>query len=237
MSRWLAVVALALVASLVACASGSTDWSQADGRINDRFDSRVPDQWTPPADVWVWPDHGAKKDLGVWPQPDTRARDLAAPPDAAVKPDSKPPVNCPDTHETNESCNVSKYLGSTKEGGSWPSTKGTINPGSDVDWYRAKGAEESHTCLPFTSQKYYFRVRLTVPAGRALRVCLYKESCGGGGYCASNTVKTTASQLNVNYKVSGTCALNDDTTAYFKVESTDGKGGCVSYTVAYNYND
>lgn len=225
-------LAVVVVFVLVGCAGGKPGVTRVDG-------------WTAPRDsgvefyVWpdLWPDTTSTPD--VWPAADVAA-DVGVPtpdlisPDTAPPPDIGPPA-CPDNYEPNESCAARFNLGSTMEGGSWVSRKATASPASDVDWYRGEGQEESHTCLPFTNQTYYLKVRVTAPAGRRLKVCLYKESCTATPTCATHT--TAGSQVELKYKVSGTCAFNDDTTAYFKVEPADGQGGCADYTVAFNYND
>jgi hypothetical protein len=191
-------------------------------------------------EAYIWPDVWPDQTITTWDTGSDIAVDAGvtwdvwAPDTTPPTPDTGPP-SCPDSHEPNQSCFAASDLGSIKEGSSWKSSKGTASPSSDVDWYKGEGQEGSHTCLPFTSQDYYLKVRITVPTGRKLRVCLYKGSCTAAPTCQTNT--TAGTQLEVKYKVSGTCAFNDDTTAYFKVEPVDGEGGCTNYTVAFNYND
>ena len=228
-----------MLVALVGCASGKQALSGGgDLGISDRatFEAYMwPDQGPVP-DVPRFPDtlshdFGQSWDLGV-----DLSRDLWVPTPDQGTVDSAPPA-CADTYEPNQSCAAHRSLGSTRESASWISRRATIHPGTDVDWFRAVGEEGSHTCLPFTNQTYYFKVRVTVPTGRELRVCLRKGSCSGFPTCATNLGTPGPTQLNVTYKVNGTCAINDDTTAYIKVEAADGKGGCDEYTVAFNYND
>ena len=228
--------ALPAVATLVmACASGKGAPGGFDGAGWEGGIADAGLRDTSGRDAYVWPDRGQPDTMQIdaytW---DKGAEDLG-PPDLG-EPDSGP-VACPDSHEPNQSCTAARNLGSTKEGSSWKSRTGTLSPSSDIDWFRAEGEEGSHTCLPFTNQKYYFKVRLTVPTGRVLRVCVRRGGCSGSLVCADNASSPTTTQLNVQYKVSGTCAFNDDTTAYFKVESIDGQGACDPYTIAFNYDD
>ena len=188
-----------------------------------------PDMGTPP-DAFIHPD-GVKLDISQLP-------DTVGPVDAGPPPDTVPPpdaqVPCPDPLEPNQTCSSGKSLGSLKESSTWIKKSATMDPAADIDWYTATGEEESHTCLPFTSQCYKLKVKLTVPAGRQLKVCVYKESCTASGTCKTGTGPTV---LDVEYKVSGTCALNDDTDAKILVEQQDGTGGCDPYEVSFNYND
>ena len=160
--------------------------------------------------------------------------DAAAVPDATPAPDGPPP--CPDPYEPNEICSASKSLGTAKEGSGWLSTTGTSIPSGDVDWYTAKGEEGSNWCIPGTSECFYLKVRLDVPAGRKLKVCVMQDSCTAGATCADNTATPGPQQLNVQYKVNGTCALNDDTYPRIWVEQLDATGGCGPYTISVNYD-
>lgn len=231
-----AAVCITAAVLTLGCAGGKPTANGRDGSTGN-------EQGLPWLDAYVWPDQYVYRD-GPQPQPDLAADsgvvssdlgvDQALPPDLG-KPDSAP-ISCPDIHEPNQICAAAKYLGSIGEGSSFNTNAATLDPGSDVDWYRADGKEDSHTCLPFTNQTYYFKVRLTVPAGRELRICLYKDACGGAATCLNNAGNPGPTQLEVKYKVSGTCAFNDDTTGYFKVDAMDGKGGCTTYSVGFNYN-
>ena len=225
-----AAVCLAVAVLTLGCAGGKPSGS---GHFDGATGS---EQGLPWLDAYVWPDQYVYRD---GPQPDLAADSVIVNEDLGVddlgKPDSAP-APCPDIHEPNEICAAARNLGSTGEGSTFKTNAASLDPGSDVDWYRAEGKEDSHTCLPFTNQTYYFKVRLTVPAGRELRICLYKESCGGTATCLNNAGTPGPTQLEVKYKVSGTCAFNDDTTGYIKVDAMDGKGGCKTYSVGFNYN-
>ncbi len=193
-------------------------------------------------DAYLWPDLGLPPDAFIHPDgvkldisqlPDTLGPvDAGPPPDTVPPPDAQVP--CPDPLEPNQTCSSGKSLGSLKESSTWVKKSATMDPAADIDWYTAEGEEGSHTCLPFTSQCYKFKVKLTVPAGRKLKVCVYKESCTAFGSCKTGTGPTV---LDVEYKVSGTCAFSDDTDAKILVEQQDGTGGCDPYEVSFNYND
>jgi hypothetical protein len=162
------------------------------------------------------------------------------PPDAGP-PDSGPlgdgASSCPDPYEPNESCAAAKSIGSAPEGNAWYSREATTYPAGEADWFIAIGEEQPHTCMPFASQTYYFKVKLTVPAGRQLRVCLYQDSCSGSGICADNASATGPTELVVQYEVDGICTLNDDTVAKIMVDTLDGAESCTPYTIAYNYDE
>ncbi len=226
------MLAVAAAMLLIGCAGGKPLPTRGDGWSSPRDSS---------AEIYIWPDvwPDTTSPPDVWPADTSTPVDSTPPPDLG-SPDMRPSPDtgspaCPDSYEPNETCAGRFNLGSTKEGSSWISRKGTASPATDVDWFRGEGKEGSHTCLPFTKQTYYLKVRLTAPAGRKLKLCLYKGSCTAMPVCATHT--TAGSQVEVKYKVSGTCAFDDDTTAYFKVEPADGQGGCANYTVAFNYND
>lgn len=224
-----------LVLSVVGCASGN------EGVVADT--DPIIDQ-LPRDDAYIWPDLGPAPDAFIWPDgmgdvsiyhdADPTPPDSAVP-DATPAPDSQPP--CPDPYEPNEICAASKSLGTTKEGSSWLSKTGTSNPPVDVDWYTAKGEEGSGLCFPGTSECFYLKVRLDVPVGRHLKVCVMQDSCSAGATCAKNASVPGPQQLNVQYKVNGTCALNDDTYPKIWVEQLDAAGGCDSYTIAVNFDE
>jgi hypothetical protein len=229
---------LAVLAVLtVGCAAGSTP----SGPGNDLGGHDGGGSAEAGQDAYIWPDMGPPPDAFIHPDgvkldisqlPDTGPVDAGPPPDTVPPPDSQVP--CPDPLEPNQTCSSGKSLGTLKESSTWIKKTGTMDPGTDIDWFTAKGEEKSHTCLPLTSQCYKLKVKLTVPAGRKLKVCVYKDSCTALGTCKSGTGPTV---LDVEYKVSGTCAFNDDTDAKIKVEQQDGTGGCDPYEVSFNYND
>ena len=168
------------------------------------------------------------------PPPDKpKPPDLPPPPPDMGKPDQPKPT-CKDVYEPNNNCSASKALGTSTQGGAWVTKSATADPGTDVDWFWAKGLEKSHSCFPGTSQKYTFKVRLQVPSGRKLKVCVYKDACSGSSSCGSGTGPT---QVSVQYKVSGICALNDDTEARILVQDLNGSGGCDPYSVSFYYAD
>ena len=187
-----------------------------------------------------WP----KKDIKPWPQKDSGRKDgpagdikpwpkdLPPPPPDQGKPDLPPPKPCPDPYEVNNNCSGHRNLGIVKEGGSWITKQASLSPVGDVDWFSGEGQESSHTCIPFTSQTYYFRLRVTVPAGRNVKACVVKGACSGQDSCQS---KTGPAQINVSYKVAGTCTLNDDTKARMMVQALDSKHDCTNYTITYGY--
>ena len=135
-----------------------------------------------------------------------------------------------DGYENNNSCGGHSF-GQFTESGSWYNKSARISPTTDVDWFYVRAIEDYHWCFPGTSQSYYFRVRVYVPSGRSYQVCLRKGSCGGSITCAQG-----GGTLNVSYKVSGTCTLSDDTTAYWYIRAIDGKTQCQTYSFAYHYN-
>jgi hypothetical protein len=187
---------------------------------------------------YLWPDLGAPPDAFIWPA-DLPIHD-AWPTADLLPPDGPTPdahIPCPDPYEPNESCTAGKSLGTISEGSSWLTKTATLDPGTDVDWYTATGEEDSHTCLPLTSQCYYFKARLQVPAGRHLKLCVVQDYCSASSSCADNAGTPGPQQLDVQYKVSGTCALNDDTDAKIQVQQLDGQGGCQSYTLSINYDE
>ena len=103
-----------------------------------------------------------------------------------------------------------------------------------MDWFSAKGVEKNHSCFPGTSQKFTFKVRVTVPAGRNFKVCVYKDSCSGSSSCSTGAGPT---QVEVTYKVKGICALSDDTEARILVQNLSTKGACPPYSVSFYYAD
>ena len=135
-----------------------------------------------------------------------------------------------DGYESNNSCGQRKYLGAVNEGSTWISKAATIAPPTDVDWFYANGYEGTHACVPWSSQKYYFKVRVYVPAGRTFKACVGNNSC-------SVSCKTGSGVISLQYTRSGKCAYTDNTTGYIMVQAVDGKTGCKSYTVSFNYND
>jgi len=247
MSRRIVVpAALALLTALAAgCAAGNTATPPvAEGGPSG--DGGVAEAG---ADGYIWPDLGPLPDAYIHPdgvkydingQTDGSPSDgppqpQDAGPDSTPQPDAHVP--CPDPLEPNQTCSSGKSLGSVNEGSSWVKKSATLDPGADIDWFTASGNEGSHTCLPLTSQCYYFKVKLSVPQGRKLRVCVYKDSCTASGTCADNAATPGPAVLNVQYKVSGTCAFNDDTDAKILIEPLDGTGGCDPYEVSYNYDE
>ena len=134
-----------------------------------------------------------------------------------------------DGYENNNSCGQRKSLGSVTEDAGWISKSATISPPNDVDWFYATGNERSHVCLPWTSQAYYFKVRIYVPLGRTFKACLGNNSCSG-------SCKTGSGIISLQYTRKGTCAYTDNTTGIISVQSADGKTGCQSYTVSFSYN-
>jgi hypothetical protein len=191
-------------------------------------------------DGYVWPDLGQPPDAFIWPDlcdagdgPLDGPSDQRAP-DLTLSPDSQ--VVCNDVFEPNETCVAARALGSILEGSGWKSSSATANPATDVDWYSAEGLEDSHTCFPLTSQCYYFKVQLIVPAGRELKVCVLSDSCTGSMTCANNQGSPGPKTLTVQFKVSGTCGFDDDTSARILVTPLD-TGGCATYSVGFRYDE
>jgi hypothetical protein len=231
---------LVLLLPLVACASGK---ESAAPDIPGQKDHGVglepyawPDLAQPLEDGEASPD--APHDLV--PQPDHEPAPDATSADAswadAAPPDSGPGP-CPDTYEPNETCGAAKFLDSVKEGSTWIARTATSSPAGDVDWFTADGEEKANTCVPLTSECFTFKVRLDVPAGRRLKICVMQDSCSAKPVCADNGASPGPTQLDVQYKVDGMCAFNDDTTAKIWVEQLDSSSACQPYTVAFNYND
>lgn len=224
-------VALAFV---VGCAAGApTGGSDGpllqDGKVTAPDRARPLDRGPRP-DRNTTPDRTVRKD-GPTPKPDLRPRpDLKPPP-----PDKGSVKICPDNYEPNSNCSGAVTLASVNEGKTWTSRSGTISPATDVDWYLAKGLEASHLCVPGTSQKYTFTVRLLVPAGRMLKVCLYQDSCLGTSSCKDNMGMPGPTTLELSYGVKGICTVNDDTEARIMVHGVDGKHTCDPYTLQLNY--
>ncbi len=225
----LLVLALALSGCANARNTGST-------KKNVRQDSGVKDKKvTPPpkkdrGGVKPKQDKGRKdgpvSDVKPWP------KDLPPPPPDQGKPDLPTPKPCPDPLEPNNTCLAGRSIGSTTEGTAWVKKSATLSPPGDVDWFYAAGKEASHSCLPFTSQTYYFRFRVDVPAGRQVKACVIKDSCSGSNICKT---ASGPSQINVQYKVSGTCAFTDDTKAKMMVQALDTKHSCAPYSMSFNY--
>jgi len=136
-----------------------------------------------------------------------------------------------DGWESNNSCGANKNLGSVNED-SWKSTTASISPPGDVDWFRFQGLEAYHACWPGSSQTYYLRVQVVVPAGRTYRVCVYRDSCSGASSCANGT-----GTMTVQRSVGGTCGYNDNKWGYVLVYAIDGKQQCQGYTLSWNYHD
>lgn len=225
------VLAILLAA---ACAKG-TPRGSADGPAGDAGDGGVA---TVDTGHVSWPDGGSLDGFGGWPdlspqQPDGGAADAGQTGLDAGSDASQP---CTDPSEPNNTCTVAKSIGSTKEGKSWLSKARPLDPASDVDWYLVKGIEGSHFCVPFSSQCYRMKVRLKVPSSRKLRVCIWSSSCTGSPTCKDNQGTTAPTTIETSYKVNGTCTLNDDTTAYIRVDNRGSSGGCSNYTVEVNYD-
>jgi len=208
-----------------------------------------------PPDPGTGHDAGKRLDTGgQWP-------DLGDPPDAFVRPDGLPdfmppaleagpgdsgtqghdsgtaPLGCPDGYEKNENCSSAKDIGTVKEDASPATRTATLSPVGDVDWYRAKGKEKNHfPCFPGRKQSYVFTVKVDLPAGRKVKLCLTKGSCTGSQTCTDNSTSPARTRLVQSYKVSGTCGADDSTTAYIMVQGIDGKQDCKPYTVSYQYN-
>ena len=136
-----------------------------------------------------------------------------------------------DGWESNNSCAANKNLGSVSED-AWKSITASISPPTDADWFRFQGLEAYHACWPGSSQTYYLRVQVIVPAGRTYRVCVYRDSCSGASTCATGT-----GTMTVQRSVGGKCGSNDNKWGYVLVYATDGKQQCQGYTLSYNYHD
>jgi len=225
------LLTLPLVALTWACASGNETLYPDHSAV-------ILDLGPPAQDGYMWPDLGPPPDAFVWPDglPDASIYDDGGVVDGAPPPADAAPA-CPDPYEPNAVCATAKSLGSTKEGSSWLSKTATSSPSNDVDWYMADGTEGSNFCFPGTTECFNFKVRVDVPAGRRLKVCVMKESCTAGATCADNGTNPGPTQLNVKYGVSGTCALDDDTKAVIWVEQLDALGDCDAYTIAVNYDE
>jgi hypothetical protein len=178
------------------------------------------------SDFRPWPDH-RPSDRRVDGRPVDRARDHLAPDSSKT---------CPDVNEPNESCAAATAAGSAAEGSGWVNLTATLDPGSDQDWFSAKGLEGSHFCLPGSSQCYTFAVQVAVPTGRVFQVCLLKDNCAGTPSCVNNVSSPGPKTLSAQYKVDGTCALTDDAAALIQVKPADGKGGCTPYTFSFRYD-
>lgn len=227
-----AIVCLVLAGcGFAACATGEPVNGQRDAR-KGKSDQR-PD-W-----MWPWLD-GSPLPPDLPPrapdaalQPDQLARDSFKAPDKTIAPDQG--VSCPDGHEPNNVCSSATNAGSVTEDKGYSSPKyGTLDTASDVDWFSATGVEASGTCIPFTSECFQFKVQVSVPAGRTLKVCLYKDNCNGASTCVSNLSGQTT--LTTQFKLDGTCAYTDDASARIMVQPTDGKGSCDNYSVIFRYD-
>ncbi len=188
---------------------------------------------------WGWPDWGGGLEPWTWPEaswplPDAGVRDWGVPQDGG---DGGTTVPCKDNYEPNEYCSDAKSVGTAAEGTTWVSKTATVDPGNDADWYTAVGEEGTHFCVPFLSQTYNFKVRLAVPSGRVLKLCVYQDNCLASGVCKDNASVTAPTTLEVSYSVSGTCGSTDDTTAKVLVHAVSGAGACPPYTLSFNYDD
>jgi hypothetical protein len=215
--RWILATALATLA-LCGCAGEGSPGDDAGSR-----DFAVLD-WS--LEPYAWPD--------LFPIREARVPADLGPPDAGLPPDQGQPKPCRDGYEPNENCSGARSLGSINESSSYTSKTATIDPSGDADWYAVKAIEGTHACFPGTSQTYYFRARVTVPAGRKLKVCVYKDSCLASGTCAEKAGPTT---IEARYKVNGRCGGNDDTSARVLVHATDASGACPPYTLGLKYDE
>ena len=134
-----------------------------------------------------------------------------------------------DGYETNNICAQRKYLGGVNEDAGWISKSATISPPTDVDWFYGNGYEKAHVCFPWTSQAYYFKVRVYVPSGRTFRACVGNNTC-------NVSCKTGSGTISLQYTRKGQCAYTDNTTGIMSVQAVDGKTGCQSYTISFSYN-
>lgn len=188
------------------------------------------------------PHKPVKKDQGVTPPQKDQGRldgpvhdtkpwpkDLPPPTPDKTPP---PPKPCPDPYEVNNNCSGGRSLGIVNEGATWILKTPTLSPKGDVDWFYGEGHEISHSCIPLTGQTYYFRMRVLVPPGRSVKACVVQGACSGQDSCQS---KTGPAQINVSYKVKGTCAINDNTKAWMLVQALDSKHDCVPYAISYGY--
>jgi hypothetical protein len=123
------------------------------------------------------------------------------------------------------------------EGAGWATATSAIQPSSDSDWYAAQGIEKSHSCVPLDLQCFVFTVRLDVPAGRQLEVCLHGDYCTAQAHCADTAGQPGPTQLTVTYEVFGTCGFRDDTLGLIRVHATDGISTCAPYKLAYRYDE
>ena len=170
--------------------------------------------------------------------PDGGSRDSATPIDGSPD-DGSPddgPSTCADPFEPNEVCAAAHLLGEIREGGAWTSQTGTSSPVSDADWFKVVAREEPNWCFPYIPECFRLKVRLDVPGGRKLRLCLLRDACTAPPICADNMNAAGPVQLQVQYQVNGACSANDDTTALFWVEQLDSSGECDQYTVSFNYD-
>jgi len=222
-------VLLALL--LAACATGEPG-------VGGHHDARKPKSDRQPDWAPEWLD-GAPQVPDLPAQiPDLRSPDTLARDSFVVPPDFKVPLDkpgCVDGHEPNNLCSAAASAGSVVEDAGWSSPKyGYLDTAGDVDWYSATGKEAGGTCIPLTSECLQFKVQVSVPAGRAFKLCLYKSNCNGSSTCTSNLAGQTT--LTTQFKVDGTCAYNDDVDARIMVQPTDGKGSCDSYSIIFRYD-
>lgn len=235
MTRCLALFACVSLCGCVARGSpgkgeggGPTDGSSLEPRPRLDRPRPTPDRPRPKPDKAQIP---PPKDWYSPPPDKPKPPDQPKPPDIG-QPDKPPPV-CKDPYEPNNNCSAARSLGSMTQGGAWVTKSATSNPATDVDWYSAKGLEKNHSCIPGFSQSFYFKVRVQVPAGRTLRACVYKDGCAGNSDCK---VASGPSQISVQYKVNGICALTDDTEARILVQNQGSAAGCDPYSVSFSYD-
>jgi hypothetical protein len=215
---------LALLAMLLAACATSKNPPRRDSRRADG--ASFPDVPVY-SDFRPWPDHRPADRRIVDGRPVDRPRDQRAPDSTKT---------CPDVNEANDTCATATAAGSADEGSGWVSLTATLDPGSDQDWFSAKGAEGSHFCIPGSSQCYTFAVQVAVPTGRVFQVCLLKDTCAGTPTCVNNVSQPGPKTLGIQYQVDGTCALTDDAAALIQIKPADGKGGCTPYTFSFRYD-
>ena len=136
-----------------------------------------------------------------------------------------------DSYEPNNSCSISRNLGTVEEYQSERSWQAQILPEGDEDWFQFYAEEGTKTCFPGTDQDYQIRVRLVPPQGASCRdydLYLYDDSCQQQ---LGSSMNSNCSEEVINYIWDGECGFGD--SRYFRVQINGWSSAweCAPYTL------